>query len=127
MNIENKYPVMIFRSTYDNKYYYKMGLCKKMQDGKYINGYIMCRFKNGVELEDKTKIYIKNAWLDFYIKDKETKPYVFVNEFETIEEVINASKNINTMSNSQIVQEVVNSDDPFKDFGVELYDDDLPF
>ena len=73
MNIENKYPVMIFRSTYENKYFYKMGLSKKGQDGKYINGYIMCRFKNGVELEDKTKLYIKNAWLDFYLKDKETK------------------------------------------------------
>lgn len=127
MNIDNKYPVMIFRSVYDNKYFYKMGLSKKTQDGKYINGYIMCRFKNGVVLEDKSKIYIKNAWLDFYLKDKETKPYIFINEFETIAEAINSSKNPNNMTNSQIVQEVVNSNDPYEEFGIEISDEDLPF
>ena len=126
MNIENKYPVMIFKSTYDNKHYYNMGLSKKNQDGRYINGYIMCRFKNGVELEDKTKIYIKNAWLDFYLKDKETKPYIFVNEFETIGETIEKAK---APTNSQIIQSVMNDDDPFKSFGeeVELTEFDLPF
>ena len=126
MNIENKYPVMIFRSAFDNKYFYKMGLSKKNQDGSYTNGYIMCRFKNGVELEDKTKIYIKNAWLDFYLKDKETKPYIFVNEFETISETIEKAKE---PTNSDIVKAVMNDEDPFSSFGNEiaLSDEDLPF
>lgn len=113
MNIENKYPVTIFKNEYEGRAFYKVGLSRKDMSGNYINGYMSCRFKNGVSLEDKTKIYIKNAWLDFYLKEKTTIPYIFISEFETIGETIEAAK----------------SEDPFKEFGNEvvLTDDDLPF
>ena len=120
MNISNEYPVMIFRNEYEGKIFYKMGLSKKKQDDSYENGSISCQFKKDVNLEDKTKIYIKSAWLTFYKnKDKTTVPYIFVNEFETVAEAIDNSKVIEK-------QEV---DDPFKDFGEEvmLDDLDLPF
>lgn len=92
MNISNKYPVMIFKSEYQGNKFYKVGLSKKDVDGNYINGYMPVRFKKGIELEDKTKIYIKNAWLDFYIKDKTTMPYIFISEFEKLEDTIENAK-----------------------------------
>ena len=72
MKLENKYPVMIFAKEYNGNIYYNMGLSKKDQNGNYINGYINCKFKKGIQVDDKKKIYIKDAWLDFYLKDKET-------------------------------------------------------
>lgn len=124
MNIENKYPVMIFKREYEGKTFYNVGLSRKDRDGNYINGYMPCRFKNDVSVEDKTKMYIKSAWLDFYLKDKETKPYIFINEFELVGETINKSK---VQEQQEILNEVVN--DPFAEFGNEVIisDDDLPF
>ena len=119
MNIENKYPVMIFKKEYQGRVFYSVGLSRKDRDGNYINGYMPCRFKNNVSVEDKTKMYIKSAWLDFYLKDKETKPYVFINEFETIDQTITRIK--------EEAREEVN--DPFTQFAneVEINSDDLPF
>lgn len=116
MNINNDYPVMIFRR--DNEYgtFYSVGLSKKDMNGQYINGYKECRFKKDVQLEDKTKIYIKKAWLDFYVKDKKTIDYIFIYDFETLEETIAKSKEQPTPP----VEE-----DPF--MNIEINDDDLPF
>ena len=129
MNISNEYPVTIFKNVNDYGTFYKVGLSKKDVEGKYINGYKDIRFKKGVELEDKTKIYIKKAWLDFYIKDKKTIDYIFCSEFEKIEETIENARTLNNMSDSQIVQAVVNEEDPFKSFAneIEIGDMDLPF
>jgi hypothetical protein len=130
MNIDNQYPVAIFRFESGENVYYKMGLSNKDKDGNYINGYIPVQFRRGIELENKTKIYLKKAWLTFYLKkenidgvDKNiTVPYVFVSEFEKVEEVIEHSKE------KDIVKDEAAAD-PFKDLGNELVftDDDLPF
>ena len=106
MNITNNYAVTIFRN--DNEYgtFYKVGLSKKDKEGNYINGYKDVRFKKGVELADKTKIYIKKAWLDFYIKDKRTIDYIFISEFETLESKIEESK--------EVLESKV---DPYEQFG----------
>lgn len=131
MNIENQYPVAIFRFESGGNIYYKMGLSNKDQNGNYINGYIPVQFRRGIELENKTKIYLKKAWLTFYLKkenvngvDKNiTVPYVFVSEFEKVEEVIAGSKE------KDIVKDEAAASDPFADLGNELVftDDDLPF
>ena len=116
MNITNDYPVMVFKQENTYGTFYSLGISKKNQDGNYINGYMPCQFKNNVNLEDKTKIYIKKAWLSFYLKDKETKPYIFINEFETLDETI---KNAKEETKS----------DPYAEFGeqITINDDDLPF
>lgn len=124
MNLEFKFPMMVFRREYEGKVYYNLGLSKKDQEGKYINGYIDCRFRKGVELEDKTKIQIKSGWLDFYkAKDNGTRVYVFVNEFEKVE------GETKQPTNSEIVQAVMNDNDPFKEFAneVEVEGFELPF
>lgn len=88
MKISNEYPIMIFANKKDDRTYYQMGISKKNQDGTYMNGYLQCQFKKGVELDNQTNIYIKDAWLSFYIKDNKTIPYVFINEYELVADVI---------------------------------------
>jgi hypothetical protein len=130
MNISNQFPVTIFKNVNDYGTFYKVGLVKKDINGEYVNGYKDIRFNKGVELEDKSKIYLKKAWLSFYVKDKKTIDYIFCSEFETIDETIeNARTPLANISDSQIVRAVMNDEDPFTSFGeeVEISDSDLPF
>lgn len=86
MNIISDKKEMIFKRKYNGKNYYSIGISHKNQDGSYSNGYISCRFPKNNQLEnDKTLINIKNAWLDFYLKDKATIPYIFINDYEIID------------------------------------------
>lgn len=123
MNITNERAVMIFKREYEGNTFYSLGLSKKDKNGNYVNGYMPCQFKNGVSIEDKTKVYIKHAWLSFYLKDipnsesKQTVPYIFINDYETVEETINNSK-----TNTEIIKDVM--EDPFAEFGEEVSIDD---
>ena len=47
---------------------------------------MLCSFKKGTDIPDKSYINIKQAWVDFYLKDKETIPYIHINDFELVEE-----------------------------------------
>ena len=125
MKLENKYPVMIYSKEYQGNTYYNLRLSKKDKDGKYINGYISCRFKKDVSVDDKKKIYIKDAWLDFYIKDKTTIPYVFINEFEYVEDAIEKTKEIqaNTIDAGNIKASSITT----KPEEIVITDEDLPF
>lgn len=82
MEIKTDREEMIFRKEYEDKVSYSIGLSKKREDGTYERGYMPVRFRKGIELKDKTKIKIKDAWLDFYKIDKRTIPYIFINNFE---------------------------------------------
>lgn len=115
MNISNEYAVTIFRNDSQYGAFYKVGISKKDVNGNYINGYKDCRFKKDVQLENKTKIYIKKAWLDFYVKDKKTIDYIFISEFEIAPDAV-------PTKNEQAAESV---DDPF--LGIEIDDNDLPF
>ena len=126
MNIESKQPYTVFRNDYNQYTFYKIGISKKDATGKWINGYIRCKFKKDIVLENKTRIYIKKAWLSFDLKEKETIPFIFIAEFETIDETIENSKK----SAEKLAEEPQrNSEVPFKDFGeeIEIQDEDLPF
>lgn len=118
MNIENKYPVMVFKNINDGKAFYSIGLSKKDAEGNYMNGYITCKFKKDIDLENQTKIYIKKAFLTFYLKEKITVPYIFISEFETIDQTIERIKRENEV-------EV----DPYETFGNSITAEelDLPF
>ena len=102
---------VVFRNDYQGKAYYKIKLVKKDEQGNWLNGYINCRFKKDVVLQDKTHIEIKDAWLDFYVKDKITYPYIFINDFENVSIEKKEEK------------------DPFEEFGnqIAIEDEDLPF
>lgn len=89
MNIDCEKEKMIFRNEKDGKVYYSIGLSKKNQDGTYTSGYITCRFPKNANIENKTKIKILNAWLDFWVDDKKiTHPYIFINKYEILSDDI---------------------------------------
>ena len=118
MNIISDKKEMVFLKDYNGKELYSLGISKKNQDGSYTNGYISCRFKKDVHVKNMTLIKIKQAWLDFYLKDKTTIPYIFINEFEIIEE----SKDIKVNNKVET--------DPYEAMGFEvnlLGNSDLPF
>lgn len=124
MNIQNDKAITIYTKEYNNKKYYKTKLSKKLQDGSYENGYIDIQFKKGIEFNDKEQIYLKNAFLTFYkSKEKATIPYIFVMDFEKLEDTIEHSKDI-------VKQD---TKDEFKDLGTSLKaediltEDDFPF
>lgn len=89
MNIECDKEKMIFRNENNGKVFYSIGLSKKNQDGKYTSGYITCRFPKDANIENKTKIKILNAWLDFWVDEKKiTHPYIFINKYEILSDDI---------------------------------------
>lgn len=84
MFVLDNYKKTVFKTENQYGVFYKVGLSKKDRNGNYINGYLNVRFKKGVNLENKTKICIKNGFIDFYLdKDNKTVPYLMVLEFET--------------------------------------------
>ena len=116
MHISEDKPKMIFKYAKDDKEYYSIGLSTKDKDGNYQKGYMNCKFRKDVKLDNKTKIRLLDAWVDFYIKDKITHPYIFINKFETIkdEQIKDIPQNVKT---------------DYDDLGsgIELEDKDLPF
>ena len=121
MNIVNDKNVMVFKR--DKKYV--VGISKKNQDGSYENAYFPIQFNQGVELEDRTLILIKNAWLSFYKWENEsgkgTVFYIKCSDFDVVEETKK------------------NGPNPYEEFGkiveaesevgeqITIDDDDLPF
>lgn len=118
MNIKENYIVMVFVKEYEGRKLYSIGLSKKNKNGGYDNGYISARFRKGVELEDKTRIKVKESWLSFNKNENKTFPFIFINDFEKL-------------------AEAKPKEDPYKEFGdnlktkreeqIEITDADLPF
>lgn len=123
MNFKDNIKAMIFKSEYQGKNYYKLGLSHKNMDGSYAKGYISCKFAKNKKIEsDKALINIKNAWLDFYLKDKITQPYIFINDYDILD-----IKNDTQRNDIEVNNKVEN--DPYKDMGdeIQLDESDLPF
>lgn len=124
MNIECEKEKMIFRNEKDGKVFYSIGLSKKNQDGKYTSGYITCRFPKNANIENKTKIKILNAWLDFWVDDKKiTHPYIFINKYEILSDDIPNVKSNYSDDGIQLTDEEIDKAFSGKD-EIEL---DLPF
>ena len=121
MEIVEKNKLTVYR--YDGQYgaSYSIGLSKKKQDGTYEKGFIPIKFKKGIELDNKTEIYIQNAWLSFNLKDKKTYPFIFINEFRTLDEAIQPSK--------ETIKEKEDNMQIYEEFGneIEVNPEDLPF
>lgn len=115
MNIESDKEKIIFKKEIDGKTLYSIGLSHKKQDGNWENGYMSCKFQKDTNIADKTKIKIIQAWLDFYIKDKKTYPYVFINKYEIVQE------------NKQDVPQNTKTEYDNIQTDIKLEDSDLPF
>lgn len=86
----NNKSVMVFRNDKNDRIIYNIGLSRKVtkdNEETWQNGYILAQFNKDVDIENKTKIILKNAILDFYInKDNQTVPFVRVFEYEIASE-----------------------------------------
>lgn len=125
MNIQDDKQYTIYEKEINGTKFYRLQMSKKMQDGSYQNGYIDVKFAKCEPPKNKDRIYLKRAWISFYLsKDKHTIPYVVCMEYETAEQVIRDSK-------KDIVKQEVKNDsgDLFKEFGEEHNDEiyELPF
>lgn len=125
MNIQDDKQFTIYEKEINGTKFYRLQMSKKVQDGSYQNGYIDVKFAKCEPPKNRDRIYLKRAWISFYLsKDKHTIPYVVCMEYETAEQVIRDSKK------DIAKQEVKNdSDDLFKEFGEEHNDEiyELPF
>lgn len=81
---------MVFRKDYNGKVFYNIGITQTQPDGQKINGYMPVRFKRGVELENKSKIKIKQAFENFYKKGFDTIFYLQITDFELLDDKIEA-------------------------------------
>ena len=126
MNLEAGKIVMVFCKEFDDKKLYSIGLSKKNKNGGYDNGFMSVRFKKGVEVGNKTRIKIKDAWLSFNTNEGKTFPFIFINDFEIISEANPSAEKCGKEEN------------PYKDFGnsikteanfdqIEITSEDLPF
>lgn len=126
MNIQDDKQFTIYEKEINGVKYYRLQMSKKVQDGSYQNGYIDVKFAKCEPPKNRDRIYLKKAWISFYLsKDKHTIPYVVCTEYETTEQVIRDSK-------KDIVKQEVKEDNPddlFKEFGEEHNDElyELPF
>lgn len=78
-------PVMIFRNVFDNGISYSTTISHKNINDEYENAFINVRFKKDIDVENKSKIIIKNAWLDFYEnKDGKNVFYIFISDFDLV-------------------------------------------
>ena len=124
MNLSNDKEVIVYKNEYGK---YSVMLKNKHSDGTFENAYIPIQFNKGVELDNRTPIKLKNAWLSFYKieKDgqKETKYIIRCSDFEIVEHKEQPKEEKN----------------PFEEFGksieteskigeqLQIQEDDLPF
>lgn len=129
MEIVSNKDELVFRKDYNGKPSYSLGLSKKSKEGNYINGYIKVNFRKGVDLNNKSKIKIKNGWLDFYKDGEKTVPTLFIDEFELVQEGTEENKNVEINDSASPFEEFGNSIKTEFDVGqqIKIQDEDLPF
>lgn len=128
MNIVNDRDIMIFKN---DKGKYSVGISRKKKDGNYISAYFPVQFNQGVEVENKTMIKIKNAWLDFYNWEYEGKKgttwIIRISDFDIVAEVQKNQEKPKEEKNE--FEEFGNSIKTESNIGeqIQITDEDLPF
>lgn len=123
MNIETEKEYRIFRNENNGKVYYRIGLSHKKQDNTWEHGTMDCRFPKDADIPNKSKIKIHSAWLDFWLKDKVSHPYVFINKYEIITE--NKQQEEPTEEANEFSAMSINTN--YQENEIKINDNDLPF
>lgn len=77
--------LMIWRNDRGQFPSYSYSISRKNEKGEYINAYRDVKFKQGVELQNKTLISIKNAFESFNVaKDGKKYPYLMITDFDIL-------------------------------------------
>ena len=120
MHFETDRTYMIFKNENYGRINYRLNMSKfDDREQQYVYGYIPCRFRKDVKVDNKQKIKLKDSWLDFYTKDKKTYCYIFINDFELV--------NDNEQDNKQVETGQVDLNNDFMNDSYPINDDDLPF
>jgi hypothetical protein len=82
------YTYMVFRNDRNGKTFYKIGVKQKDLDGQEKTCYIPISFKKGVDVEDKTKIKIKQAIENVYAKGYDTIFTYKILEFDNLSDAV---------------------------------------
>ena len=84
-------PVTVYRqdkTTQSGASYtqYSLGVASKDKDGNWVNGFLDCQFKKGVEVANKAKININNSF--YTVNEYNGKKYLklFILDFEVAEQ-----------------------------------------
>ena len=115
MNITNDKNVIVFKNDYGK---YSVKISKKNMEGEYENAYIPIQFNKDIELENRTTIRIKTAWLSFYKINneegrQETKFFIRCSDFDKID--TSQEEKLSIKTESKVGQEI------------KIEDKDLPF
>ena len=75
-------PATVFRHDKNGHTFYSVAVSRKDAQGETQFAYKLVQFKKGVDIADRAKIDIHNAWETFYKnKDGEDVFYVFISDF----------------------------------------------
>jgi hypothetical protein len=108
MNITGE--TLIFR----NEFGYSTSISRKNQDGEYEKMYLSVQLPKGVELENKTKINIKNGFLSYYnTKDGLPKIKIVVMEYTTDADEQYKQEEREAIQNEGSYEEVFGGELPF--------------
>ena len=83
-------PVSVYRNDKQTQYgtftTYSLGVSSKDKDGNWINGYVDCQFKKGVDIPNKSKINITNSF--YTVSEYQGKKYnkIFVMDYVIVEQ-----------------------------------------
>ena len=83
--IEPNRKIRVFKTTYNDKNYYRVQVTQKNYDNTEFKFYVNLQFKKGVELENQTDIIIKKAYENFRVNPKDAyNPimYLMVTDYE---------------------------------------------
>ena len=97
--------ITVHRKDWNGYTFYSANFNKKLANGKTITGSKTLKFRNEVDLDDKTKIRVLKMFEDFYLKEYTTIWTVFILDFEVIK----------------------NEQQAIEDYQKELLSDDMPF
>lgn len=64
---------------------YSLGVASKDKDGNWVNGFLECQFKKGVEVANKAKIKINNAFYTVSEYNGKKQYKIFVMDFDVVE------------------------------------------
>lgn len=126
MNVINDREVIVYKNDRGK---YSVMITKKNLNDEFEKAYMTIQFNKDVELENKTTIKIKNAWLSFYtIKrnelEKETRFFIRCSDFEKVDAPDTPEKVKEEIEKNEEIKEKVEFDVGQQ---IEITDDDLPF
>lgn len=64
---------------------YSLGVNSKTQNGDWVNGYIACRFKKGVNVPNKTKIKINKSFFVASKSGEKSYTHLMITDFDVLE------------------------------------------